>query len=59
MGAGGVTAATWPWFSLMEAALQEQHSVSPLLLMTANMNATTGGVVTSPSSAPPEERANL
>ncbi|CAM4732656.1 unnamed protein product [Leuciscus chuanchicus] len=56
--AGGVTAATWQWYSQMDAALQGQHSISPPLVVSANLTATTGGVVTSPSSAPPKERAN-
>lgn len=34
------------------------HSISPPLVVSANLTATTGGVVTSPSSAPPKERAN-
>ncbi|KAM4534029.1 uncharacterized protein PAE49_022330 [Odontesthes bonariensis] len=56
--AGGVTAATWPWYGQMDAALQGQHSISPPLVVAANLTPTTGGVVTQPSSAPPREGAN-
>lgn len=52
-----MTAATWQWYSQMDAALQGQHSISPPLVVAANLTATASGVVTSPSSAPPKERA--
>lgn len=53
-----MTAATWPWYGLMDAALQGQHSISPPLVVAANLTTSTGGVVAQPSSAPPREGAN-
>jgi len=55
--ASGVTAATWQWYSLMDDALQGQHSISLPLVVAENLSATTVGVVAALSSAPPKERA--
>eukprot|EP00064_Thunnus_orientalis_P022784 superscaffoldBa00008001_g23004 len=57
--AGSVTAATWHWYSLMDAALQGQHSISPPLVVAANLTATTGGTVSTPASAPSAEEARV
>ena len=43
---------------MMDAALQEQCSISLPLVVAENMTATSGVVVTSPYSAPPKEHAN-
>ncbi|CAJ1066230.1 uncharacterized protein LOC117821960 [Xyrichtys novacula] len=59
MEAGGETTSTWKWYGMMDATLRAQHSISPPLVVAANLTATTGGVVTSPSSAPPREGAPL
>ena len=50
--AGGVTAATWQWYSEMDAALQGQHSISPPLVVASSLTATTGGSVSTPASTP-------
>lgn len=42
-----MTAATWPWYSLMNAVLQGQHAVNPPLVVAS---ATPGGVVSTPAS---------
>ncbi|KAK7921817.1 hypothetical protein WMY93_008719 [Mugilogobius chulae] len=47
--AGGVTAANWQWYAVLDAALQGQHSISPPLVV-ASSAATAGGVVTPPAS---------
>lgn len=44
--------------SLMDATLQGQHSINLPLGVAENMTAITGGVVTAPSSTPPQEQAN-
>ncbi|KAL1268449.1 hypothetical protein QQF64_033812 [Cirrhinus molitorella] len=50
--AGSVTAATWQWYSAMDAALQGQHSISPPLVVASNLTATTGGSVSTSASTP-------
>lgn len=46
---GNVTAATWQWYSAMDAALREQNSSSQSLLLVANMSAAVGAVVGTPT----------
>lgn len=53
--AGGVTAATWQWYTAVNAALQGQHSISPPLVVASSLTATTGGSVSTPASTPSEE----
>ena len=43
----------------MDAALQGQHSISPPLVVAANLTATTGGTVSTPASAPSAEEARV
>jgi len=47
-----VTAANWQWYSLMDAALQGQHSISPPLVVASNLTSTSGGTVTTLASSP-------
>lgn len=47
-----VTAATWQWYSAMDAALRGQHSHSRPQLVVATMNTAADGVVDSRAFAP-------
>ncbi|XP_036006140.1 uncharacterized protein LOC110368872 isoform X1 [Fundulus heteroclitus] len=49
---GGVTAATWQWYELLDAALQGQHNISPPLVVASSSSATGGVVVTTSASTP-------
>ena len=49
-----MTAANWQWYSVMDAALQGQHSISPPLVVASNLTSTSGCTVydaSSPSSS--------
>ncbi|CAL8395330.1 unnamed protein product [Boreogadus saida] len=56
--AGTATAGTWQWYGAMDAVLQGQHSISPPLVVAANMSASTGGVVSSPASTSSAEEVS-
>lgn len=47
-----MTAATWQWYSSMDAALRGQDSSSQSLLVVANMTEAADGVVDTPDFAP-------
>lgn len=47
-----MTAATWQWYSAMDAALRGQNSSSQSLLVVASMTEAAGGVVDTPDFAP-------
>lgn len=50
-----MTAATWQWYTAMDAALQGQHSVTLPIVVASNVTATTGGSVSTPASTPSVE----
>ena len=57
--AGSVTAATWKWYTEMDAALGGQDSVNAPLVVASNLTATSGGVVVrkDPASTPSTSQA--
>lgn len=48
-----ISVATWQWYAEMDAVLQGLHSISPPLVVAANVSGTASGIVPSSSSAPP------
>lgn len=49
-----MTAATWQWYEMLDAALQGQHNITPPLVVASSSSATAGGVVVNAPASTPE-----